>query len=163
MTALASFGVLGAGWALGTANGATLTTADTSSTTTEASATASATTSETASETASESTTTSAEPTESETAESSADSGTFTGETVTHRYGSVTVSVTVESGEIVDVSAATTASHDQSESYIEKAVPTLRSEVLSAQSADVETVSGATYTSEAYLTSLQSALDEAQL
>lgn len=159
MTALASFGVLGAGWALGTANGATLTTADTSSTTTEASATASATTSETASE----STTASAEPTESETAESSADSGTFTGETVTHRYGSVTVSVTVESGEIVDVSAATTASHDQSESYIEKAVPTLRSEVLSAQSADVETVSGATYTSEAYLTSLQSALDEAQL
>lgn len=159
MTALASFGVLGAGWALGTANGATLTTADTSSTTTEASATASATTSETASE----STTASAEPTESETAESSADSGTFTGETVTHRYGSVTVDVTVESGEIVDVSAATTASHDQSESYIEKAVPTLRSEVLSAQSADVETVSGATYTSEAYLTSLQSALDEAQL
>jgi len=43
------------------------------------------------------------------------------------------------------------------------AAPILRSEVLSSQSARVSTVGGATYTSDAYLTSLQSALDQAGL
>ena len=44
-----------------------------------------------------------------------------------------------------------------------RAEPILRAEVLAAQSADVSMVSGATYTSRAYLTSLQSALDQAGL
>ena len=39
----------------------------------------------------------------------------------------------------------------------------LRQRALAAQSADIETVSGATYTSEAYRSSLQSALDKAGL
>lgn len=43
------------------------------------------------------------------------------------------------------------------------AAPILRSEVLQAQSADVQTVGGATVTSDAYLTSLQAALDAANL
>jgi uncharacterized protein with FMN-binding domain len=41
------------------------------------------------------------------------------------------------------------------------AAPILRSEVLSSQSSQVSSVGGATYTSDAYLTSLQSALDQA--
>ena len=43
------------------------------------------------------------------------------------------------------------------------AVPILRKEVLAAQSANVNSVGGATYTSDGYLTSLQSALDKAKL
>ena len=42
------------------------------------------------------------------------------------------------------------------------AAPILRSEVLTAQSAQVQNVSGATYTSNGYLTSLQAALDAAK-
>ncbi len=38
----------------------------------------------------------------------------------------------------------------------------IRAEVLAADSADVSTIGGATYTTEAYLTSLQSALDQAR-
>jgi uncharacterized protein with FMN-binding domain len=45
----------------------------------------------------------------------------------------------------------------QISSYV---APQLQSEVLSAQSANVNTISGATYTSEGYLQSLQSALDQ---
>lgn len=43
------------------------------------------------------------------------------------------------------------------------AIPILRKEVLAAQSANVSTVGGATYTSEGYLSSLQSAIDKAGL
>jgi uncharacterized protein with FMN-binding domain len=44
-----------------------------------------------------------------------------------------------------------------------RAAPLLRAEVLQSQSADVQTISGATVTSEAYLNSLQAALDAANL
>ncbi len=43
-----------------------------------------------------------------------------------------------------------------------RALPTLRTEVLTAQTAHVDTVSGATYTSDAYTRSLQSAIDQAR-
>ena len=43
------------------------------------------------------------------------------------------------------------------------ALPILRSETLTAQSAQIDTVSGATYTSDAYIRSLQSAIDAAHL
>ena len=43
------------------------------------------------------------------------------------------------------------------------ALPELRSETLTAQSAQIDTVSGATYTSDAYIRSLQSAIDAAHL
>jgi uncharacterized protein with FMN-binding domain len=44
-----------------------------------------------------------------------------------------------------------------------RALPVLVQETLKAQSADVDMVSGATYTSDGYVTSLQSALDQAGL
>ncbi|MDN4610119.1 FMN-binding protein [Arthrobacter burdickii] len=87
----------------------------------------------------------------------------YTGTTSTSRYGSITVSITVEDGTLTDATAEVSADDGRSRSISARAVPLLRSEVLTAQSADVSMVSGATYTSEGYLSSLQSALDQAGL
>lgn len=72
------------------------------------------------------------------------------------------VSVTIADGKITDVTTLAAPDNDGRSMMIsQRAIPTLRSEVLSAQSADVRSVSGATYTSAGYLSSLQSALDKA--
>ncbi len=163
---LASAGVLAAGWQIGTADGATLGTASTPTTTTTTQ-TGSSTTSAGSGTTSGTSSSTSAGTSSSSSTTSSSDAsgtytdGTYTGTTVTQRYGTVTVTVTVAGGKITDVQAATTVYEQHSQIYVQRAVPTLRTEVLAAQSADVTMVSGATYTSQAYLTSLQSALDQA--
>jgi uncharacterized protein with FMN-binding domain len=91
-------------------------------------------------------------------------SGTFVGTSTSTRFGSVQVQITVTAGSITDVTALKLTDADgRSVQISNRAAPVLRQEVLSAQSAQVSTVSGATYTSEAYLTSLQSALDQAGL
>ncbi len=88
--------------------------------------------------------------------------GTYQGSIVTTRFGSVQVQVTVKAGTITDVTALKLTDDDRKSVQISnRAAPLLRSEVLAAQSADVQTISGATVTSEAYLTSLQAALDAA--
>ncbi|MCA4135550.1 FMN-binding protein [Arthrobacter sp. M4] len=88
--------------------------------------------------------------------------GTYQGSVVTTRFGSVQVQVTVKAGTITDVTALKLTDDDRKSVQISnRAAPLLRSEVLAAQSADVQTISGATVTSEAYLTSLQAALDAA--
>ena len=93
-----------------------------------------------------------------------ASGGSFTGSSVDTRYGSVQVQVVVANGKITDVKALhLTDDGGRSIQISNSAAPILRSEVLSSQSARVSTVGGATYTSEAYLTSLQSALDQAGL
>jgi uncharacterized protein with FMN-binding domain len=93
-----------------------------------------------------------------------ADSGTFTGSSVRTRYGTVQVRVTVENGTITDATTVQLTADDQRSAQINnRAAPILRTEVLTAQSASVSTVSGATYTSEGYEKSLQSALDQAGL
>jgi uncharacterized protein with FMN-binding domain len=85
--------------------------------------------------------------------------GTFTGESVQTRYGTVQVSVTVSGGKVSDVTALhLTDAERRSVMISNEAAPILRQEVLDAQSANVSIVSGATYTSEAYLQSAQSAL-----
>ena len=90
--------------------------------------------------------------------------GSFTGTSVSTQYGSVQVQVVVANGKITDVKALhLTDDGGRSVQISNSAAPILRSEVLSSQSARVSTVGGATYTSEAYLTSLQSALDQAGL
>ena len=91
-------------------------------------------------------------------------SGTFTGAVSSTRFGDVQVTVTVADGSITDVTALKLTDKEQkSVSISNRAAPVLRQEVLAAQSAQVKGVSGATYTSDAYLTSLQSALDQAGL
>jgi uncharacterized protein with FMN-binding domain len=74
------------------------------------------------------------------------------------------VEIVVSKGKITDVKALKlTDQGGRSVEISNYAAPILRSEVLAAQSANVSTVGGATYTSEGYLNSLQSALDKAHL
>jgi uncharacterized protein with FMN-binding domain len=68
----------------------------------------------------------------------------------------------MQNGKITDVQALQLPSDQRRSQQIgQYAAPQLRSEVLAAQSANVNTISGATYTSIGYLQSLQSALDQA--
>jgi len=90
--------------------------------------------------------------------------GTYDGDVVQTRFGSVQVQITVKAGTITDVTALKLTDHEGRSVQISNyAAPILRSEGLQAQSADVQTVGGATVTSDAYLTSLQAALDAANL
>ncbi|WP_326779832.1 FMN-binding protein [Streptomyces longwoodensis] len=89
---------------------------------------------------------------------------TVTGESVQTRWGPVQVRVTLSGGKITDVTAVTYPQDNPRDQQINSyALPELRSEALRAQSADIDTVSGATYTSDGYRESLQSALDAAGL
>jgi uncharacterized protein with FMN-binding domain len=87
---------------------------------------------------------------------------TFTGDAVTMRYGIVQVKITVQRGKIVDAQAvqAPTGSNDR---YTQKAVPVLREQTIAAQSANIQGVSGASFTSYGWYTSLASAIAKAGL
>ena len=88
--------------------------------------------------------------------------GTVTGTTADTRWGPVQVRVTLASGTItaVDVVQQPDGNHKDQEINAE-AVPELVQETLDAQSAQIDMVSGATVTSDGYVQSLQSALDQA--
>jgi uncharacterized protein with FMN-binding domain len=74
------------------------------------------------------------------------------------------VEIVVSNGKITDVKALQLTNQDPRSVQISgAAAPVLRQEALSAQSAKIDTVSGATYTSDGYLGSLQSAIDKANL
>ncbi|GAA2959154.1 FMN-binding protein [Microbacterium schleiferi] len=89
--------------------------------------------------------------------------GTYTGEAVRTRYGNVQVQITVSGGAITDVQVPQYPSSNREDQQINaRALPVLISETTSAQSASIRMVSGATYTSQGYTQSLQSALDQAQ-
>ena len=89
---------------------------------------------------------------------------TVTGPVVSTRWGAVQVEITVENGQLADVAALQLPDGDRRSASISSQVePTLRSQALSAQSAAIDGVSGATYTSDAYGRSLQAALDTAGL
>jgi uncharacterized protein with FMN-binding domain len=82
---------------------------------------------------------------------------------VDNGYGPVQVQVRISHGKIVDVTTLALPQDGHSERINSSAVPQLREEVLRAQSAHVDAVSGATDTSMAYTQSLQAALDAAHL
>jgi uncharacterized protein with FMN-binding domain len=87
-----------------------------------------------------------------------------TGSTVQYGYGQLAVKVTVRGGRIVNVTVPFIQTDEPySQQLASQAIPTLRSEVLAAQNAHIQGVSGATYTSQAYTESLQSALDKLHL
>jgi hypothetical protein len=89
---------------------------------------------------------------------------TVTGPVVSTRWGTVQVEITVEGGQLTDVAAIQLPNGDRRSASISNQVePMLRSQALSAQSAAIDGVSGATYTSNAYARSLQAALDTAGL
>jgi uncharacterized protein with FMN-binding domain len=78
-----------------------------------------------------------------------------------YRYGELSVTVTESNGHITDVEMASLNETDPRSVQIDNdAIPQLRQEVLDAQSARIDGVSGATFTSEAYASSVQSALDQ---
>jgi len=95
---------------------------------------------------------------------SGSSSGSFTGSSVDTRWGPVQVEITVENSRITDVQAVVyPAGNRRDEEINAYALPLLHDEVIQAQSAEVDTISGATVTSDGYLTSLQSAIDAAHL
>ena len=78
------------------------------------------------------------------------------------RYGVVQVQVVITDGAITDVTALEYPQTDRKDIQINtRALPLLKAQVLAAQSAKIDGVSGATFTSDGYVTSLQSALDAA--
>ena len=88
-------------------------------------------------------------------------SGTATGAAVATQYGNAQVKVTVQDGKITAIQALQLQGNDPRSVMISSsAEPILQQEALAAQSAQIDTVSGATYTSESYKQSLQSALDK---
>lgn len=90
--------------------------------------------------------------------------GTYPGSVVQTRFGAVQVQITVKAGAITDVTALQLTDDDRKSVQISsRAAPLLRAKVIKAQSAQVQTISGATVTSDAYLSSLQAALDAANL
>jgi uncharacterized protein with FMN-binding domain len=91
-------------------------------------------------------------------------SSTVTGDSASTRWGPVQVQLTVTDGVITDVTVVDYPDSNGKDRQINaRALPELVQETLDAQSADIDMVSGATVTSEGYLESLQSALDEAGL
>ena len=87
---------------------------------------------------------------------------TVTGETAQTRWGPVQVELSLDGGTITDVSVLQYPDgNGKDEEINRRALPILIQETIEAQSADIDMVSGATYTSDGYLQSLQSALDQA--
>ncbi|MEV6624868.1 FMN-binding protein [Amycolatopsis sp. NPDC051106] len=88
--------------------------------------------------------------------------GTFTGTAADTRYGPVQVRITVSGSRIIAADAVQVPQESSRDVRINSAaVPILDDETVWAQSAQIDTVSGATYTSEGYAQSLQSAIDAA--
>ncbi|SNX57133.1 uncharacterized protein with FMN-binding domain [Streptomyces sp. TLI_55] len=88
-------------------------------------------------------------------------SKTLTGTVAQTQYGPVQVRITVSNGKITKAEAVQAPSGGQSTQKTELAVPKLNAAAVAAGSADIDSVSGATYTSAGYKKSLQSALDQA--
>ncbi|HVA21176.1 MAG TPA: FMN-binding protein [Candidatus Micrarchaeia archaeon] len=89
--------------------------------------------------------------------------GTFPGQTYSALYGNIQVQLVVTGARIIKITALQYPNDNPQSSYINsQALPLLRQEVLRAQSAKIDGIGGATYTSYAYYESLQSALKQAR-
>lgn len=85
---------------------------------------------------------------------------TATGPNEQYGYGVLSVKVTVAGAKITGLSVPNLQTAEQySQQLAQQVIPMLRSEVLHAQSARINGITGATYTAQAYVTSLQAALD----
>ena len=99
-------------------------------------------------------------PSATQTTSGKAQSGTFIGAPYTMRYGTVQVKITIANGTITDA-VALTAPGGENQRYTDRAIPSMRQKTLAAQSSNITSVSGASYTSYAWYISLQSALSKA--
>ena len=103
-----------------------------------------------------------ASPTSAPPASTGVTDGTCAGSAIDTPYGTIQVKAQISGGKISNVIPVQMTNVGSLSTEIDRqAVPMLKSEVLSSQSANVNSISGATYTSEGYLTSLQAALDSA--
>jgi uncharacterized protein with FMN-binding domain len=94
----------------------------------------------------------------------SAATKTYTGNAVDTRWGPVQVQITVTGGKVTAAQAVQYPNGNGRDVEINSyALPVLSQEAVQKQSAQIDTVSGATVTSDGYLQSLQSALDQAHL
>jgi uncharacterized protein with FMN-binding domain len=90
--------------------------------------------------------------------------GAYTGTAADTQFGPVQVRITVSGGKLADITVLQVPDNGRYEQQIvSQALPILRSEALSNQNANINVVSGATYTSQGYAQSLQSALNQAGL
>jgi uncharacterized protein with FMN-binding domain len=86
-----------------------------------------------------------------------------TGDAIQYRYGILQLNATLTAGRLSGVTVVRLEPEPGRSEFIDaQAIPLLRAEALKAHSANVDVISGATYTSEAYARSLQSAIDRAQ-
>ncbi len=85
---------------------------------------------------------------------------TITGDAIDFRFGTVQVKVVLDGTTITDIKTVT-APGGGYQRFTDRAIPTMKAEILQAQSTRVAAASGATYTSVAYAQSVQSALDRA--
>ncbi len=103
-------------------------------------------------------------PTKSATTQKSvaatAVSGQFTGDAIDVGYGLVQVKITVSNGKITEADVVQAPS-GRNQRWTDFAIPNLRSQTLSAQSAAINGVSGASYTSYGWYKSLITALQKA--
>lgn len=91
-------------------------------------------------------------------------SKTVTGAAIDTIYGPVQVKITVKGGKVIAVTATEYPQDTPRDYQINSfAIPALNQETLAASSASIDSISGATYTSQGYIGSLQSALDQAAL
>ena len=89
--------------------------------------------------------------------------GVYLGTAEYTEWGDVQVQVTVSDGGIVDIAAVQYPTGRKSAAINNQAIPMLEAEAVALQSADLDIVSGATYTSHTYADSLQAALDQVAL
>jgi uncharacterized protein with FMN-binding domain len=90
--------------------------------------------------------------------------GSFTGAVIPTRFGDVQVRVVIASGRVTDVSALQMPTDRARSAEITQYVtPVLHDEVIQAQSAHIDVISGATFTSEAYAESVNDALRQDHL
>jgi len=100
-------------------------------------------------------------PTNSATTPHGVASRSVTGSTYQYGYGQLAVRVTVSGAKITGLSVVgLQTAESYSQQIADQVIPTLRQEVLAAQSVQVNGISGATYTAEAYVSSIQSALNK---
>lgn len=88
-------------------------------------------------------------------------SGTFSGDPIDTEFGTVQVEAVILDGKLTDVRMLQETVGGRSQQIDAASIPILKSEALSAHSAKIDVVSGATITSQGYAQSLQSALDKA--
>ena len=101
------------------------------------------------------------DPTSTDGNASSSDDVTVVGSVAQTRYGNVQVSVTFSGDKIIDVQTLQAPDRERRDAEITRqAIPILTQEAVAAQSAQIDTVSGATYTSQGYVESLQAAIDQ---